>query len=84
MILVVLVILMLNNVCSFFELGFVQVARLADAVMLVMLVILMFYNVCSFFELGFVQVARLADGAEGGEAEQGREQGGQGGKLAGF
>ena len=52
--------------------------------MLKMLVILMLYNVCSIFELGFVQVARLADGAEGGEAEQGREQGGQGGKLAGF
>ena len=37
-----------------------------------------------FFEPSFVQVARLADGAEGGEAEQGREQGGQGRELAGF
>ena len=51
---------------------------------MVMLVISMLYNVSSFFQPGFVQVARLADEAEGGQAEQGREQGGQGGKLAGF
>ena len=73
--------LLLTRSFEFLELSFVQVAWLAHAVILVKL---MFYNVCSFFELGFVQVARLADGAEGGEAEQGREQGGQGGKLAGF